>query len=152
MTEPKDSERHVALLMDFSENLDISDEGEEALEAAQDAITFTQSLWDLFRDQALHDDGDNPDYSKMENIVDAINGELAAAVLLLTSLNIDAEGILNNNAEALEKIRGETVNAPDNVPQVVIEGNRRLAKRIKNTRVIYNAKRITKLMPKQESS
>lgn len=143
------TEQHMEALGSM-ENLGegILDPGDvEALEAAQDALAFSQSLWDLFADQALHNDGDDPNYDKMENIIDAINGELAAAVLFINSLNIDAERALKANADLLEEYRESDKDGASAVPMVVIEGNRRLATRVKNTKVILAAKNRTKLVP-----
>ena len=138
---------YLSSLEDLAEGGSLTDDQEDAVEHAQDAITFCQSLWSLFGDQALHDDGPDPDFDKMEHLVDALNGEIAAAVLFLCN-NADASSqALNITADSLEKVRSETVNEADNVPQIVIEGNRRLARRIKNTKVILNAKRVTRMIP-----
>lgn len=125
----------------------------EALEIAQDALSFAQALWNLFADQQLHAGGDSPDFSQMENIIDALNGELAAAVLFINSLNIDAESILLKNAELLDKYKEADVNGqgPAAVPQVVIEGNRRLSVRVKNTKIALAAKTRTKLTAAKSS-
>lgn len=130
----------------------------EALDAAQDALAFSQALWDLFADQVLHSDGAEPDYAKMENIVDALNGELAAAVLFINSLNIDAEKLLMKNADLLDRYKHEDLDGGGSgsaagaaaVPHVIIEGNRRLAKRIKNTKVIFSAQSRTRVLTRTQ--
>lgn len=131
-------EKHIMRLDDLIANASDA-ELAEALIDAQDALSFAQSLWNLFADQCLHDDGPNPDYTKMEQIIDALNGELAAAVLLLNSLDGNAEQLLLRNADLLDKYRKEDPAASE-VPQVVIAGNRRLAERVKNTKIILAAK------------
>ncbi len=145
------SEEHISALEALSERTDLTDEQREALEESKESIAFSQALWDLFRDQALHTDDGSPDYNKMENLVDAINGELAAAVLFLCRSDVDTARALVLTADNLEKMRMETVNEADNVPQVIIEGNRRLAQRIQNTKVILNAQRITRILPEKKT-
>jgi len=140
------SEQYSLLLEELKEG-DISDEQLDALEFALDAMAFGQSLWDLFEDQCLHTPDADFSFDMMENIVDAINGELAAAVMFLTSLDLDVSKALNMNADVLEKLRIDTVSAEANVPDVIIKGNRFLADRVKNTKTILNARRITKMVP-----
>lgn len=117
----------------------------DALEAAQDALAWSQALWDLFSDQHLHRDGDTPDFCKMENLVDALNGELAAAVLFLNSLDISAEEHLRKNASLLASRQSAGDEAAQAVPKVIIDGNRRLAKRIENTKIVLAAQKTQKI-------
>ena len=143
------NEEYISTLEDLSSDLEkgyARGEGGfqlEALEAAQEALAFGQALWNLFEDQALHTGDKAPDYDMMLNYIDALNGELAAAVLFLVNNKVDATRALNMAADNLEKMETESVE----IPLVVLKGYRRLAKRVKNTQAILNARNITKLVP-----
>lgn len=143
MTEDISTDSCIALLGELLEDQGQEDglEMEAALERAQDSLAFTQSLWNLFSELQLHQDGASPDYYKMENIIDSINGELGAAVLFLNSLSIDSEAELLRNAELLEVF--SKTDTSNSIPYVIIEGNRRLAARVKNTKKLMEAQQIT---------
>jgi hypothetical protein len=129
------NERHIEKLQDLViepttvDDVEYVQEVAEATEAACDSLAFTQALWNLFMDQGLVDYSDKVDYALMENIIDALNGELAAACLFFSEKTFDkVPDMLRVIADQLEK-SGDTA-----TPRVVIQGYRRLATRIENTK------------------
>lgn len=107
------------------------------VDIASDAVSFSQVLWDLFREQGLHADEGLPNFAKMENLVDAINGELIAAVLFLSSIDIDVSEVLDKHADDIKNHEHG-----DLVPGTVVEGYRRLGKRIKATKAAMKAEEL----------
>lgn len=103
---------------------------QEVREAALDAIAFVQSLHEMLRDNGMTDK-DQPDLDELENLVDAIHGELGAAVLFL------CEPSFARVPDMLRVVSKQLDKAGDaaSVPPVIVKGFDRLAKRIENTRV-----------------
>ena len=76
---------------------------------------------------------ESPDLGELENLVDALTGELAAACIFLSEPSFSrVPDMLRAVSQNLEK-------SPDEVPAVVIRGYSRLAKRIENTRLQMQA-------------
>ena len=119
-------EEYVAIL----ESLEVEDqEKADAVDAAIDCLMFTQALNNLFRDQGAAV-ADVPDCNVLENLVDAYNGELAAACLFLADKAFaTAPAMLRNIADSFKGLSGSVV------PSVVVKGFARLASRVENTRV-----------------
>ena len=106
-----------------------STEHEDAIDVAIDCIMFTQALNNLFRDQGAVVP-DVPDCNVLENLIDAYNGELAAACLFLADKAFaTSPAMLRTIADSFAGLEGNVV------PSVVVKGFRRLANRIENTRV-----------------
>lgn len=109
-----------------AENADVAN----ALDKANDALAFSQSLWNLFKEQGFIALDDNEvDYALMENIIDGLNGELAAACLFLCEAP-EVPKLMRDISDKLEK------QSPDKaVPMVVAKGYKRIAARIENTKI-----------------
>lgn len=108
--------------------LDRPTASKDALDLAADAMAFVQSLHQTFADNGMTSNTD-PDLNELENIIDAIYGELAAACIFLSEPSFArVPDMLRVVAKNLEGNKGE-------VPLVVVKGYERLAKRIENTRV-----------------
>jgi len=101
----------------------------EARDIAVDALNFVQSLHQMFKDNGMTSK-DEPDVDELENLIDALHGELGAAVLFL------CEPSFARVPDMLRVISKQTSAMNDgSVPTVIIKGFERLAKRIENTRV-----------------
>lgn len=139
------SEQHIQAL-DSVEQDSGSPTTIAAIEAGADAIAFSQSLWDLFGDQGSVDKNADIDYGKLENLIDGIHGELAAACVFLS------EDAFEKVPDMLRLIAAAVERDPSkSVPKVVIEGYRRLATRIEATRTnIRTAKKI--LLDQEQNS
>ena len=110
------------------EQLETGTPTQEALETAADALAFVQGLHQMFADNGMTTK-DHPDLNELENLVDAIHGELAAACIFLS------EPSFSRAPDMLRAIATKLQATPDEVPAVVVKGYTRLAKRIENTRV-----------------
>jgi hypothetical protein len=99
---------------------------ESSVEKALDAIAFVQALHAMFKDNGMTST-EEPDIDELENLVDALHGELGAAVLFFCEPSF---------ARVPDMLRGiSKAMPPDAAPPVVTKGFDRLAKRIENTRV-----------------
>lgn len=98
-----------------------------ALEQAADAVAFMGSLHEAFRDNGMTQT-EEPDPDELENLIDALHGELGAAVLFLChpAFSRVPDMLRALDTEEMEK---------NEVPVAVIRGFARLAQRIENTRV-----------------
>lgn len=104
----------------------------EALDIASDALAFVQSLHQTFADNGMTSSAE-PDLNELENIIDAIYGELAAACIFLS------EPSFARVPDMLRVVSKKLEGSKDEVPPVVIKGYSRLAKRIENTRLHMQA-------------
>ena len=104
----------------------------EALDIASDALAFVQSLHQTFADNGMTSSAE-PDLNELENIIDAIYGELAAACIFLS------EPSFARVPDMLRVVSKKLEGSKDAVPPVVIKGYSRLAKRIENTRMHMQA-------------
>jgi hypothetical protein len=102
----------------------------EALESAADSLAFIQSLHTVFRENG-YDLPEEPDVSALENILDSMMGELAAASIFLSEDSfMQVPHMLRTIAKAFEATAGG-----EEVPTVIVNGYNRLADRIQATRV-----------------
>lgn len=118
----------MASYEDHIEVIEASNLPSETAEAAGDAVAFIAALHGLFVDQGVLNDDAPIDCNVLENLVDAYQGELAAAALLLSE---------DNFRGMPELLRGTEKSMPDDenvVPVVVKKGFGRLATRIEQTR------------------
>lgn len=114
------------------EQLEAGNPTKESLELAADALAFVQGLHQMFQDNKMTS-SDSPDLGELENLVDALTGELAAACIFLSEPSFSrVPDMLRAVSQNLEK-------SPDEVPAVVIRGYSRLAKRIETTRLQMQA-------------
>jgi hypothetical protein len=104
----------------------------EALDLAADAMAFVQSLHQTFADNGMTSSTE-PDLNELENIIDAIYGELAAACIFLS------EPSFARVPDMLRVVSKKLEGSKDEVPPVVVKGYERLAKRIENTRLHMQA-------------
>jgi len=108
----------------------------DALDLASDSLAFCKSLFDTFQQNGMLPEDADFDLSYMENLIDALTGELSAAVLYLKgqppgrrvveSLRTISDNLREHNRLAKEE---------DRVPHVVEQGYSRLADRIESTAV-----------------
>lgn len=110
----------------------------EAREKALDAIAFVESLHQMFKDNGMTTK-EEADVDELENLIDALHGELGAAVLFL------CEDVFARVPDMMRVVAKQTGKDPD-VPAVVSKGFERVAKRIENTRV-----NMQKLVPQKSS-
>lgn len=110
----------------------------EAIDASLDALAFVQALHQMFRDNGMTTK-DEPDLAELENLIDALYGELGAAVLFL------CEPSFARVPDMLRVISKQLSNHEDGdtVPPVIVKGFERLAKRLENTRV--NAQQLARI-------
>ena len=115
----------------ISAEIEESPLSDDAREAALDSMAFVQSLHQMFKDNGMTST-DEPDLDELENLIDALHGELGAAVLFLCEPSFArVPDMLRVISKQLAKQDAEVVG----VPPVVFKGFERLAKRIENTRV-----------------
>jgi hypothetical protein len=128
-------ENYVSLL----EGIDTSDRtwpecsGEEleaSIDRACDCLAFVQALWDVYAVEGAHDGTLPPDIAMMENLFDALQGELAAAALFLSENSFARVPDMLRSLES--KLLSEE--AGGIVPRVVARGFSRFATRIENVR------------------
>ena len=99
---------------------------EEEVEVTCNALSFCAALNQMFIDNGMLEDSEEVDFDQMENLIDALLGELAAACMLLGTFK-DVPSLLRGTAKDLRD-----KNIPE-VPQVIIKGYERLASRIERT-------------------
>lgn len=118
---------------------------EESREKALDALAFVESLHQLFKDNGMTTK-EEPDVNELENLVDALYGELGAAVLFF------CEPSFTRTPEMLRGIGKNMATLEDAkvVPPTIVKGFSRLAKRIENTRV--NQQQMARLTTKAGDS
>ncbi len=122
-------ENYVNLLEDLPKNTIGAGEVTTALETACDCLSFVQALWEVYQLEGAHDGTTPPDIAMMENLFDALQGELAAASLFLSENSFSrVPDMLRSLAEKLEG------HEDDVVPVVVARGFSRFANRIENVR------------------
>ncbi len=101
----------------------------EAREKALDALAFVESLHQAFKDTGMTTSTE-PDLNELENLIDALHGELGAAVLFLCEPSFArVPDMLRAIGKAMTGMEEASV-----VPTPVVKGFARLAKRIENTR------------------
>jgi hypothetical protein len=113
------------------EQLSKIDDSPVALEMGADALAFVQSLHDMFRDNGMTAK-EKPDLNELENLVDALLGELAAACIFLSEPSF-------SRVPDMLRVISEKLAKSDDVPVVVSKGYERLAKRIEVTRLNMQA-------------
>jgi hypothetical protein len=114
----------------YLEELENGDEvSEDALDAASEAVAFVLALHTMFKDNGV-EVTEEPSVSGLENIIDGIVGELAAASIFLSEDCFkSAPKMLRTISSAFTQKDGEEV------PTVITKGFSRLADRIEATRV-----------------
>lgn len=100
----------------------------EAAELGADAIAFAQALHESFRQNHMTSSED-VDLNQLENLVDALFGELAAASLFLSESNF------SRVPDMLRAVNKSLANSDHSVPPEVVKGFARLATRIEKTRL-----------------
>jgi len=106
-------EEYIALLTDQKTN--------DALEASCDALAFAASLHNYFVDQGVLDKDEEPNLSKLENLIDAYFGEFMVSLLYMGRI----PGIKNQLLASYEELKDT-----EEVPFVIREGFKRLATRL----------------------
>jgi hypothetical protein len=102
---------------------------EDCIVAAADALAFVQALHTMFKDNGV-DLPIEPDVSSLEDVIDGVIGELAAASIFLS------EDSFKRVPNMLRVVSSSfTQNAGEEVPTVITKGFSRLADRIEATRV-----------------
>jgi len=101
----------------------------EALEHASDAVSFVQTLHNMFSANQMTTSSE-PDLNELENLIDSVYGELAAACIFLSEQSFARVPDILRVVE--QKIEAEGAGI---VHPVVTKGYGRLATRIENTRV-----------------
>lgn len=114
-------------------------------EKALDALAFVESLHQMFKETGMTTT-EEPDVNELENLVDALYGELGAAVLFFCEPSYarvpDMLRGIGKNMTQLEEAKV--------VPTTIAKGFVRLAKRIENTRV--NQQQMARLTTKAGDS
>lgn len=117
---------------DYIEEIeDVGDQvlGDECISASTDALSFVQALHTMFKDNGVNLSND-PDVTDLENVIDGVLGELAAACIFLS------EPSFNNVPNMLRTISSSFLQKDgEEVPTVITKGFSRLADRIEATRV-----------------
>jgi len=103
------------------------DPADEAREKALDAIAFVESLHQMFKDNGMTTK-EEADVDELENLIDALHGELGAAVLFL------CEPVFARVPDMM-RVVSKRMEKESDVPVVIAKGFDRVAKRIENTRV-----------------
>jgi hypothetical protein len=114
----------------YIEEVEESEElSEDCAAEAADALAFVQALHTMFKDNGV-DLPDTPDVSDLENVIDGVIGELAAASIFLSEASFDAvPNMLRTVSSSFTQNDGEEV------PTVITKGFSRLADRIEATKV-----------------
>lgn len=110
-----------------------SDENAEAIDAAQDALSFAQSIWKSLEDVGRVQGDMN--LRAMELSLDVMNNQLSAAVLFMAGLPADIPGALRSYADAYEKHAVD-----DEVGKTVADSYRRLADTVEGLKTLAKAK------------
>ena len=116
----------------------LDDTPTEAAELGSEALAFVMALHKMFKETGMTSK-DEPDLNELENLIDALHGELAAAVLFLCEPSF---------ARAPDMLRAisKNLSKSEDVPTVVQKGFSRLATRIENTRKLQMAMTVTKAL------
>lgn len=103
---------------------------QEARDKALDALAFVESLHQLFKDTGMTT-SEEPDVNELENLIDALYGELGAAVLFLCEPSFSrVPDMLRGIGKNMEKLEDSN----NVIPPTIVKGFSRIAKRIENTR------------------
>lgn len=106
---------------------------QEALEQAASAMSFAQSVNELFRDHGAVIP-ETPDVYLLEQLIDSYMGELAAAVIFLCDDSFQrVPGMLRAISRGLKKQKED--GGADDTPDIVIRGYAKFADRIDNSKV-----------------
>jgi hypothetical protein len=111
------------------ENPDSDDVSAEAIDAAADSFAFVLALHTMFADNGVNV-GSEPNISVLENIIDGVLGELAAASIFLSE---DCFALVPKMLRTISS--SFTQREGEEVPTVITKGFSRLADRIEATRV-----------------
>lgn len=119
---------------------------QEARDKALDALAFVESLHQLFKDTGMTT-SEEPDVNELENLIDALYGELGAAVLFLCEPSFSrVPDMLRSIGKNMEKLEDSN----NVVPLTIVKGFSRIAKRIENTR--QNQQQMAKVTIKASDS
>jgi hypothetical protein len=119
---------------------------QEARDKALDALAFVESLHQLFKDTGMTT-SEEPDVNELENLIDALYGELGAAVLFLCEPSFSrVPDMLRSIGKSMEKMEDSN----NVVPPTIVKGFSRIAKRIENTR--QNQQQMAKVTSKVSDS
>lgn len=110
-----------------------------ALDAGADAMSFVLNLHKMFKENGA-DLPDEPDIRRLEQIIDGVHGELAAACLFLSEKSFEqVPTMLRGIAKRVEKLdtkfKDPSGVEDTSVPKPIIDGFQHLADRIEATRV-----------------
>ena len=109
---------------------------ENALNTAADCLAFCKSLFDTFQLNGMLDKDASFDPSHMENLIDALVGELSAAVLYLKGQPPGREVIDKLHAISIDIHQHNSLaKEEDRVPHTIKAGFSRLADRIESTKL-----------------
>lgn len=115
----------------------------EAREKVLDSLAFAESLHKLFKDNGMTVT-ESAEFNELENLVDALFGELGAAVLFL------CEPSFARVPDMLRAVSSQLAKAGEQtVPLTIIKGFARVAKRIENTR--QNSQQLAKIRNPSQS-
>lgn len=117
----------ITHLQEVSEYPKANPRMQQAADLGADALAFVQALHKMFQETGMTST-EEPDLNEMENLIDALAAELAAAAIFLSESTF---------ARVPDMLRGiaEQVAKDSNTPTVVAKGYSRFATRIENTRV-----------------
>lgn len=119
---------------------------QEARDKALDALAFVESLHQLFKDTGMTT-SEEPDVNELENLIDALYGELGAAVLFLCEPSFSrVPDMLRGIGKNMEKLEDSN----NVIPPTIVKGFSRIAKRIENTR--QNQQQMAKVTIKASDS
>lgn len=135
------------MMQTFEDNIDIVsamiDDDTElsdviALEAAADSMAFTQSLWNLFKDQGLITSSNDPDFYTMEKVIDLLYGELHAVTMMFSDPAFDFSEHVDKIILMFEATNSSLKKNDTNkdVPPEVVQGFKSFANRLSNTKKI----------------
>lgn len=135
--------------MNYEENIEnLSEENPtlETREVAEEAMGFVLALHNMFKEQGVSLP-DDPDCSLLENYIDSIHGELAAACLFLSEDCFErVPSMLRTVASQFETLDKDFADPSGekgpSVPVVVRNGFSRLADRIEATRQQLSAAKV----------
>ncbi len=112
-----------------------------AVSLVEDSVTFTKALWDLLKTQGLDHPSDIPDIQVMEQVIDRMYGELAAACMMFTDNAYAKLPLLFYGAH--KKLVNENHPA---IPKQLVQGFHDFGTRLENTQ---KTKAMFKELPKE---
>lgn len=100
----------------------------EEVNLIEDSVSFTKALWDLLKTNGLNHPSDIPDIQVMEQAIDRMYGELAAACMMFTDSAYNKLPLLFYGTH--KKLKA--ANHPD-VPSQMVQGFHDFGVRLENT-------------------